>query len=81
MSSSSGKTSLPHLLRTAAEPRQNRLYNVHVSHVEQVNPSVRLFQLAIPPQNVEVPESDDAEVSHAECLVFTPVPYCLGAIL
>ena len=64
MSSSGGKkTSVPHLVRTAAEPRQNRLYNVHISHIEQVNPSIRLFQLAIPPQNVlEIPESDDAEV-------------------
>lgn len=40
--------SIPHELRTAAEPRQNRLYPVRLSHVEQVNPSVRLLQLAIP---------------------------------
>ncbi|GLA66861.1 hypothetical protein AtubIFM56815_004042 [Aspergillus tubingensis] len=49
------KGSLPHQLRTAAEPRQNRLYNVRLSHVEQANPSVRLLQLTIPPevQNIE----------------------------
>ncbi|GKZ29217.1 hypothetical protein AbraIFM66950_003830 [Aspergillus brasiliensis] len=49
------KGSLPHQLRTAAEPRQNRLYNVRLSHVEQANSSVRLLQLTIPPevQNVE----------------------------
>ncbi|GFN21474.1 FAD-dependent oxidoreductase [Aspergillus tubingensis] len=49
------KGSLPHQLRTAAEPRQNRLYNVRLSHIEQANPSVRLLQLTIPPevQNIE----------------------------
>ncbi|RDK38532.1 hypothetical protein M752DRAFT_269584 [Aspergillus phoenicis ATCC 13157] len=49
------KGSLPHQLRTAAEPRQNRLYNVRLSHVEQANPFVRLLQLTIPPevQNAE----------------------------
>jgi hypothetical protein len=44
---SSREDSIPHELRTAAEPRQNRLYPVHLSHVEQVNQSVRLLQLAI----------------------------------
>ncbi|PLB55263.1 hypothetical protein P170DRAFT_432793 [Aspergillus steynii IBT 23096] len=73
MTSSGGKkTSVPHLERTAAEPRQNRLYNVHLSHIEQVNPSVRLFQLAIPPQNVETPESDDAESSAPQPFSFLP---------
>jgi hypothetical protein len=43
------KASLPHEERTAAEPRQNRLYSVRLSHIEQVNPTVRLLQLAIPP--------------------------------
>ncbi|KAJ5268419.1 hypothetical protein N7524_005878 [Penicillium chrysogenum] len=42
--------SLPHELRTAAEPRQNRLYPVRLSHIEQVNPSVRLLQFALPSQ-------------------------------
>ena len=45
--SSSREDSIPHELRTAAEPRQNRLYPVHLSHVEQINRSVRLLQLAI----------------------------------
>ncbi|KAJ5779697.1 hypothetical protein N7457_007417, partial [Penicillium paradoxum] len=42
--------SIPHELRTAAEPRQNRLHPVRLSHIEQVNPSVRLLQFALPPQ-------------------------------
>lgn len=41
--------SIPHELRTAAEPRQNRLHPVRLSHIEQVNPSVRLLQFALPP--------------------------------
>ncbi|KAF3388458.1 Oxidoreductase NAD-binding domain-containing protein 1 [Penicillium rolfsii] len=46
--SSQREDSIPHELRTAAEPRQNRLYPVRLSHVEQVNPSIRLLQFAIP---------------------------------
>ncbi|KAJ5597457.1 hypothetical protein N7537_007541 [Penicillium hordei] len=42
--------SIPHELRTAAEPRQNRLHPVRLSHIEQINPSVRLLQFALPPQ-------------------------------
>ncbi|KAJ5567662.1 hypothetical protein N7535_006968 [Penicillium sp. DV-2018c] len=52
--SSQREDSIPHELRTAAEPRQNRLYPVRLSHIEQVNPSVRLLQFALPP-----PEPND----------------------
>jgi hypothetical protein len=46
--------SIPHELRTAAEPRQNRLYPVRLSHIEQVNPSVRLLQFTLPTQENNV---------------------------
>lgn len=52
------KSGIPHQIRTAAEPRQNCLYAVRLSHIDQVNPAVRLFQLTIPPQ-VQCPETDD----------------------
>jgi hypothetical protein len=52
--SSQREDSIPHELRTAAEPRQNRLYPVRLSHVEQVNSSVRLLQFDIPPQDSSV---------------------------
>jgi hypothetical protein len=42
------KDSIPHETRTAAEPRQNKLYTVRLAHVEQINPSVRLLRLALP---------------------------------
>lgn len=60
----SKKTSVPHKLRTAAEPRQNILYNVRLSHIEEVNPTVRLLHLAIPPrvQAPEEPNQSDEEV-------------------
>ncbi|KAJ5296024.1 hypothetical protein PENANT_c021G09868 [Penicillium antarcticum] len=48
--SSEREDSIPHELRTAAEPRQNRLHTVRLSHIEQVNPSVRLLQFALPTQ-------------------------------
>ncbi|PYH46724.1 FAD-dependent oxidoreductase [Aspergillus saccharolyticus JOP 1030-1] len=59
----SGKGSLPHQMRTAAEPRQNRLYNVRLSHIEQVNPCVRLLQLTIPP---EVQNPDDSSYQESD---------------
>jgi hypothetical protein len=49
--SSQKEDSIPHELRTAAEPRQNRRYPVQLSHIEQVNPSVRLLQFALSPEN------------------------------
>jgi hypothetical protein len=64
---STKKASVPHLVRTAAEPRQNRLYTVRLSHVDEVNPTVRLIQLTIPPhvQSLEgQAERDDGEVCH-----------------
>lgn len=52
--SSQREDSIPHELRTAAEPRQNRLHPVRLSHVEQVNPSVRLLQFTLTPQENNV---------------------------
>ncbi|KAL4943383.1 hypothetical protein BDV06DRAFT_211134 [Aspergillus oleicola] len=52
------KLSVLHTVRTSAEPRQNRLFAVRLSHVEQANPTVRVLQLAIPP-SVQDPESPD----------------------
>lgn len=55
------KDSIPHETRTAAEPRQNKLYTVRLARVEQVNPSVRLLRLALPQE----PPSDESAVSHS----------------
>ncbi|PYI12380.1 hypothetical protein BO78DRAFT_392237 [Aspergillus sclerotiicarbonarius CBS 121057] len=60
-SPTSRKGSQPHQLRTAAEPRQNRLYNVRLSHIEQVNPSVRLLQLTIPPEVQNLEDEDEGQ--------------------
>ncbi|PYI28318.1 hypothetical protein BP00DRAFT_497479 [Aspergillus indologenus CBS 114.80] len=70
----SGKGTLPHQMRTAAEPRQNRLYNVRLSHIEQVNPCVRLLQLTIPPevQNPEENAQESDQESYPEPLTFLP---------
>ncbi|KAB8079185.1 hypothetical protein BDV29DRAFT_165041 [Aspergillus leporis] len=59
----SKRTSVPHKLRTAAEPRQNTLYNVRLSHIEEVNPTVRLLHLAIPSrvQTIEEQDQNDEE--------------------
>lgn len=51
------KTGVPHQVRTAAEPRQNRLYTVRLTHIDELNPTVRLLQLTIPP-NVQSLEND-----------------------
>ena len=57
----SKKTSIPHKLRTAAEPRQNILYNVRLSHIEEVNPTVRLLHLTIPARVQALEESNQGE--------------------
>lgn len=49
--SSQKADSIPHELRTAAEPRQNRRHQVRLSHIEQVNPSVRLLQFTLSQEN------------------------------
>ncbi|KAF7630436.1 hypothetical protein AFLA_011060 [Aspergillus flavus NRRL3357] len=70
----SKKTSVPHKLRTAAEPRQNILYNVRLSHIEEVNPTVRLLHLAIPPrvQAPEEPNQSDEESDEPQPFTFAP---------
>lgn len=69
MSSPTGKkTSVPHVVRTAAEPRQNRLYNVRLSHIEQANPTVRLLHLTLPPQVQSLESHEDPEVRFSVCL-------------
>lgn len=50
--------SLSHELRTAAEPRQNRLHSFRLSYVEQINTAVRLIRLSLPP----IGEPDEGEV-------------------
>lgn len=56
------KDSIPHETRTAAEPRQNKLYTVRLARVEQVNPSVRLLRFALPQ---EAPADETAVSYHS----------------
>ncbi|KAL5359545.1 hypothetical protein BJX96DRAFT_148644 [Aspergillus floccosus] len=73
MSSPTGKkTSIPHVVRTAAEPRQNRLYNVRLSHIEQANPTVRLLHLTLPPQVQSLESHEDPESDQPEPFTFLP---------
>lgn len=51
----SREDSIPHELRTAAEPRQNQLYPVRLSQVDQINPSIRLLRLALPSVCMPIP--------------------------
>ena len=43
---------IPHMTRTATDPRQTGLYKVTVSKVDQVNAKIRLIQLALPKDGV-----------------------------
>ncbi|EGD91320.2 hypothetical protein H113_01126 [Trichophyton rubrum MR1459] len=43
----SAQGSKPHELRTATEPRQNSFYKLRVSHIYQVNPTIRLIRFNI----------------------------------
>ncbi|KAL3434314.1 hypothetical protein BDV09DRAFT_195973 [Aspergillus tetrazonus] len=73
MSSPSRKLSVPHTVRTAAEPRQNRLYPVRLSHIDQANPTVRLLQLALPP-SIQDPNSQD-QLENSEDDATLPEPF------
>ncbi|CRG92317.1 hypothetical protein PISL3812_09374 [Talaromyces islandicus] len=53
------KDSIPHETRTAAEPRQNKLYPVRLAHIEQINPTIRLLRLALPAESLSDDETDD----------------------
>jgi len=44
--------SIPHEVRTATEPRQNRFIPVRLSQVEEVNAGIRLLRLALPDDEV-----------------------------
>ncbi|KAF9883150.1 hypothetical protein FE257_004035 [Aspergillus nanangensis] len=67
-------SSVPHKVRTAAEPRQNRVYNVRLSHIEQASSTVRLLHLTIPPQiqNPEESQEADSEPDQPEPFAFLP---------
>ncbi|KAL5340819.1 hypothetical protein BJX70DRAFT_396513 [Aspergillus crustosus] len=72
------KVSVPHTVRTAAEPRQNRLFAVRLSHIELANPTVRLLQLTIPPSvqdpelRAQLEESGEPDTGEPQPLAFFP---------
>ncbi|KAL2848543.1 hypothetical protein BJY01DRAFT_233851 [Aspergillus pseudoustus] len=72
------KVSVPHTVRTAAEPRQNRLFTVRLSHIEEINPTVRLLHLTIPPSVQDpslqeyVAESEEADNGQLQPFTFFP---------
>ncbi|OJJ82094.1 FAD-dependent oxidoreductase [Aspergillus glaucus CBS 516.65] len=72
--SSKPKTGVPHQVRTAAEPRQNRLFTVRLTHIDELNPTVRLLQLTIPPnvQSLENDIQDGDEDKTPQPLTFLP---------
>ena len=43
---------VPHVIRTAADPRQSGMYTVFLSDVQQVNEDIRLIRLSIPTSEV-----------------------------
>lgn len=80
--SSQREDSIPHELRTAAEPRQNRLYPVRLSHVELVNPSIRLLRFTIPTQenNVSSDLSFEESIKGIERATFVGCVSIIAAI-
>lgn len=43
---------VPHVIRTAADPRQSAMYTVFLSDAQQVNEDIRLIRLSIPTSEV-----------------------------
>ena len=43
---------VPHIIRTAADPRQSGMHTVFVSDIQEVNENIRLILLLIPTDEV-----------------------------
>ena len=46
------KDSIPHVIRTANDPRQSGLHDAIISDVQQVNSKIRLVKLSLPRDGV-----------------------------
>lgn len=46
------KDSVPHVVRTAHDQRQQGLYSATIGRIEQVNSGIRLFRLYLDPEQV-----------------------------
>ncbi|KAK5050409.1 hypothetical protein LTR84_003690 [Exophiala bonariae] len=42
------KDTIPHIIRTAEDPRQKGVWSARLSKIEQVNPKIRLLRLSLP---------------------------------
>ncbi|KAL2215976.1 hypothetical protein M432DRAFT_552736 [Thermoascus aurantiacus ATCC 26904] len=70
--SSAREDSVPHEVRTAAEPRQNRLYTVRLSQIVQVNPMIRLLRLTLPPPATEQTQTQESNEQQQQPFTFLP---------
>jgi hypothetical protein len=46
------KDSIPHIIRTAEEPRQQGVWSARLSKIEQINSKIRLLRLSLPKDGV-----------------------------
>ena len=46
------KDSIPHIIRTAEDPRQQGVWSARLSKIEQVNSKIRLLRLSLPKDGV-----------------------------
>lgn len=46
------KDSIPHIIRTAEDPRQRGIWSARLSKIDQVNPKIRLLRLSLPRDGV-----------------------------
>ena len=46
------KDSIPHIIRTADDPRQNGIWSARLSRIEQINSRIRLLRLSLPKEGV-----------------------------
>ncbi len=46
------KDSIPHIIRTADDPRQNGVWSGRLSNIKQVNSRIRLLRLSLPKDGV-----------------------------
>lgn len=70
------KDTIPHIVRTAEDPRQKGIWSANLSRIEQVNPKIRLLRLSLPRDGVCVPSSS-AYIGHS-CVEYLTVSHLFG---
>ena len=60
------KDHIPHMQRTATDPRQTGLFDAKISHIDQINSKIRLLRLNLPIDGVGLQTFTEASTQTKE---------------